>query len=201
MVLERSQINNRDNGAIVNKAWDGPIGSPPPKPIRIRIGYEWDNQVGSRTDPHWKFLRSLVKTAVDAVQKQSSKCEGKYPLQIQFGRLRARHGSSVTGSILKRIQKSDILLFDLTNLNPNVLFEAGCALAHNGTDSGKVFILFDQDKATHIPSDLQGYFFTFYKGTQLVDAPGFQPALINRIKRAAIAKEMWETKSTQAIET
>ena len=125
-------------------------------------------------------------------QKLALKNQGRYPLLVYYGRLRARHGASVIGGIVRRIQEADLLLFDFTDLNHNVLFEAGCAVSTKGPDSGQVFILMARDQFNSIPSDLIGFMVTLLEDGRLVDGPGFRAALLASIITAARDRGMWE---------
>ena len=60
--------------------------------------------------------------------------------------------------IFSLIQKSDIIIADCSDCNPNVLYELG--IAHN---SGKEAILITKDPISNIPSDLKHYEFISYE--------------------------------------
>jgi hypothetical protein len=114
--------------------------------------------------------------------------------------------------LTKRIERSDILIFDISGHNPNVLFELGYALLFKGLDSENIFIF--QRKGAETPSDLRSFMRTEYnllpggdakqKGRQgvfakLTDARGFKGALISSLKEMALQKSMWG-KATTSLE-
>ena len=79
------------------------------------------------------------------------------------------------------------------------MFELGVAIAAKGTSSGRVFIFAkkdqkEKDALSRIPSDLRGYFITFYdvKGDKqkLIDQRGFTAALKAIIMEDAHARGM-----------
>ena len=126
-----------------------------------------------------------------------------------MGRLRGHHGTTLIGGILRKIERADILLFDITGDNPNVHFELGYALAIKGADSGKVFVFRESGKdktnSSDKPcSDLSGYMLTLYKrnetttgksgskpGFKLNDPKGFLAALRTILIGLAEEREMW----------
>lgn len=183
-------------------------------PITIYVGYPWPKRtVGIKAkDDVWDFIRGKVSTAADAVAKiQANRDAPKLPIRIN--RLRARHGGSVLEVLLRRIGESDIVIFDITGLNENVLVEIGMALALKGTD-GRVFILqkcgpagIPTKSASH-PSDLSGYFFTRYQekvsrggpAFQLVEPQGFLAALRSRLIDAARERGLWRDPQRTVIE-
>jgi hypothetical protein len=174
-------------------------------PITVHVGYPWpQTTAGQKTgDPVWNFARQLIGIAAGAVAKtQANRAAPKLPIRIN--RLRAMHGGGVLDVLLRRVRCSDILVFDITGLNANVLIEIGMALALKGT-SGSVFLLQRTDSrgrpldpANH-PSDLSGYFFTRYQVKvlrgrsylQLIEPQGFLAALRSRLIDAARDRGIW----------
>jgi len=75
------------------------------------------------------------------------------------------HGGHLLSVVLERCHGAHILIFDITQRNPNVMFELGVGLATKGLD-GNVFIFqqveSDAKSAPQPPSDLAGYFITRY---------------------------------------
>lgn len=181
---------------------------PPDKtklPIIVHVGYAWPQRRAKRKaeDHVWRFIRKLIGTTTDALAKvQANRAAPKLPVRIN--RLRAMHGGSVLDVLLRRISRSDILVFDITGQNPDVLIEIGMALACKGT-AGSVFILQKADakgnpvKTAAHPSDLSGYFFTRYQENalpgrssfRLIEAQGFAAALRSRIIDAARERGIW----------
>ena len=147
-----------------------PLKHKKPKQIRIAIGYGWshekgDKEKGGLTD-HWSFLRDEVKSVIGTIHKLAKKRPATlHPLDVDYCRLRARHGMGALGGILKKIEQADILIFDITGHNPNVLFELGYAIAGKGVDSGQVFIFCEESKGKKqsAPSDLVAFMRTEYR--------------------------------------
>jgi len=174
-------------------------------PITVHVGYPWPKRTGGRkvTDRVWEFVRGKVSTAAEAVAKiQANRTAPKLPIRVN--RLRALHGGSVLDVLLRRVEESDIVIFDITGLNENVLIEIGMALALKGTD-GRVFILQKigptgtPTKSAAHPTDLSGYFFTRYEekvsrggsAFQLVESQAFLAALRSRLIDAARERGLW----------
>jgi hypothetical protein len=199
-----------------------PSSDKKPKQIRIAIGYGWsvekaDKGKGGLTN-HWSFLREEVKSVISTVYKLAEKRTAPlYPLDIDCSRLRARHGMGALGGILNKIKQSDILIFDISGHNPNVLFELGYALAVKGVNSGQVFIFHQETKGKKqsVPSDLTAFMRTEYRllsstkpkkaskpeksdGTEknvcyarLKDSRGFKASLRGKITELARKRSMW----------
>jgi hypothetical protein len=174
-------------------------------PITVYVGYPWPKLAADRPrkDEVWDFIRDKVKTAAEALAKtQANRAAPRLPIRVN--RLRARHGGSVLDVLLRRVDEADIVIFDITELNKNVLIEIGMALALKGT-AGSVFVLQKSDskgrplKTAAHPSDLNGYFFTRYQEKvlrgrsvfQLVEPQGFLAALRSRLINAARDRGLW----------
>lgn len=185
-------------------------------PITISIGYGWSEHTGNNgLNEHWNFLRNEAEKAVTEFSKRADKRESaQHPLKISIHRLRGRHGTTLFGGILQKIDRSDILFFDITGSNPNVHFELGYAIGTKGADSGRVFIFGEESKQTCKKneksgpcSDIAGYMLTLYKASiksekskgakkdqstfKLKDSRGFRAALISSLTEIARERGMW----------
>jgi hypothetical protein len=168
------------------------------------VGYDWnlDQEAakGGGLNRHWAFLRDEVKAAVQTLEKlATNRGKSAYPIRISVKRLRARHGTSVTSAIMRRICEADVLIFDVSGSNRNVHFELGCALAMRGLDTERVYVFTDTPK---IASDLSGLMFTEYERipakpeTQnpygcLKDRRGFRAALVATLRQIAEERGMF----------
>ncbi len=185
-------------------------------PITISIGYGWSEHTGNNgLNEHWNFLRNEAEKAVTEFSKRADKRESaQHPLKISIHRLRGRHGTTLFGGILQKIDRSDILLFDISGRNPNVHFELGYAIGKKGADSGRVFIFGEESKLTWTEneksgpcSDIAGYMLTLYEASskseksksskkdqslfKLNDPRGFRAALISALTEVARERGMW----------
>lgn len=141
------------------------------KPISIRVGYQWKSREKGAVSKKpksegpdiWPFISKAVRSVIAECQKIRGRRVHGLPLKLDFGRLRARHATTVLGSIVQRICSCDILIFDLGDFNKNVLFELGCAVGSQGLDSRNIFILGTEKTLKELPSDLKGFFLTKYK--------------------------------------
>jgi hypothetical protein len=181
--------------------------------IRIAIAYGWREFDGNPDglNSHWDFLKKSVESVVSELEKRALKRQKpSRPLRVSVGRLRGRHGGSITGAIFKRIQQADVLVFDVSGNNPNVHFELGCAAAIKGIDSGRIFIfcqtgsqeVVSNQEVFRPASDLSGFLFTRYllnsksaeqslSYAKLQDTAGFKAALRSTLIEIACEKEMW----------
>jgi nucleoside 2-deoxyribosyltransferase len=182
-------------------------------PITLLIGYRWSESPDKKEDglnDRWRFLRDQVQTAADELGKRAAQRTGApNKLRVSVGRLRGHHGTTLMGGILRKIERADILLFDITGDNPNVHFELGYALAIKGADSGRVFVFRENGKdktnsADKPCSDLSGYMLTLYQRSEtttgksgskpsfkLNDPKGFLAALRTILIGLAEEREMW----------
>lgn len=179
---------------------DGNLPGHPP--ITIRVGYEWANDVKPAQDVRWQFIRKTAHRVAASLAEEATKLKAPQTFLARVSRMRALHGAMVLPSLLARCAKSEVLIFDLTGLNPNVMLEIGIALAVKGFDSGRVFV-FQEVGANNQPlrkepSDLTGFFFTRYvadqkspDGFKLIDAHGFRGALRARLVEDARQRGMW----------
>lgn len=175
------------------------------RPILIYVGYAWGHAEEGQSpknskglNKHWDFLRNSLETVTRALEKYANRRKkAQYPLRVDVRRLRSRHGGTVIGSITRRMDEADVLVFDITGDNPNVLFELGYAIARKGVDSGRVYVFSDSSKA---PSDLRGLMLTTYiekatgdslvKTFSLQDGKGFQAAFLSTLREIAIVRGM-----------
>jgi hypothetical protein len=170
-------------------------------PITIRIGYPWSSVEKSSQDPRWIFLRNCFSKVVQEVSKRAKVAENGRKLSVVLARMRCLHGSFVIASLTTRCHETDILGFDITGNNPNVMLELGVAIGSKGLNSGRIFIFQETPENSavepKVPSDLVGYFITRYTRTKenktykLADVPGFRAALRSRLMDLARERGMW----------
>lgn len=107
-------------------------------------------------------LKELLKQVENRVEKILLDSD----IKLRYNRLRATAGSFVLDGIRDRITNSNAVIFDITDFNPNVMFELGIAMeASRITGRAKVYIICagENFKERQIPSDLNGYFISFYE--------------------------------------
>jgi hypothetical protein len=68
-------------------------------------------------------------------------------------------GALWTTAVTDAIKKADFIIADLTEVNPNVMYEMGFAQALEKP----VFIIISSDAGTYIPSDVVGYPYLLYR--------------------------------------
>ncbi len=171
-------------------------------PLTIRVAYEWDKKKAPNRDPRWQFIKGVAVKVAKEVTEQSKKRKSPASFKCRISRMRAMHGTMLLNNLIKRCMDTDILIFDITENNTNVLFELGVALALKGSESGRVFIFQEVNPKTKnpinsTPSDLQGYFFTRYArmrtvgAYELIDKIGFRAAFRSRLIEIARERGMW----------
>lgn len=131
--------------------------------FKIYGAYEWNlkaQKVKNRNSTlAFNSLISQLENRVSNNLKDDS-------IKIRYNRLRATAGSFLLDGIVDRLNNCDALIFDITNHNPNVMFELGIAIVTSRQlKSRKVYIICEGKdfKDADIPSDLQGYFISLYE--------------------------------------
>ena len=176
-----------------------------PPPITIRVGYEWtDRKQEPKAAPpqeRYKFIKDATEVVIAEVVKRGASRKGKYALYIQVGRMRAMHGSELLPRFRDLCKNTDIVAFDITGENPNVMLELGMALAAKAETPGRVYIFKQKTiDESPIPGDLPGYFITYFHTEQgknkhcelkLKDQPGFRAALRTAVIAIARERGMW----------
>ena len=125
---------------------------------------------------HWPDIRKKEKTNHSEIAIKhianiiTNRFNGKekFPgINISYKRLRASAGKTMLESIFKRIETSNVIIFDITEKNPNVFLELGIAIALTKSNYNiSVYLIKEKNEkssvAKDLPSDLQGYFISEY---------------------------------------
>jgi hypothetical protein len=133
----------------------------------IASAYEWSKEsTPSNINNSEKAIKQIVAYTQKRFSERSHKNGVEY--KITYKRLRASAGQTMLDSIIKRIEGSQIIIFDITNQNPNVFIELGIALysCKLNKNSSIYLIKEKKDKSKSVldglPSDLQGFFISEY---------------------------------------
>lgn len=136
------------------------------KIFKIYGAYNWYE----KTESNKKLKNAKTVFAINELIKQiESRVTNNLKnseVKLRYNRLRATAGSYLLDGIRNRIINSNAIIFDITNYNPNVMFELGIAIeTSRNTNGAKVYIICEGENFDHekVPSDLQGYFITFYE--------------------------------------
>jgi hypothetical protein len=173
------------------------------KPISVLVAYEWSSD--ELDHPIWPFIRDHVKRILDGIEGSRSVGNSRSIFKYTIGRMRAHHGADILAAILRRCQETDIIIFDISSRNPNVMVELGIALGSKGPQSGQVFVLQDEEALNtkgepvgfpgNVPSDLRGYCITSHKvkGKKrvFVDFQGFRSSIVYIAKKLARERGIW----------
>lgn len=176
----------------------------PPQPITVLVAYDWE--MDEANPPVWPFIKKTLVGILEGIEGRSDSPKRRGAFKFRVGRMRAHHGADVLAAIVRRCQEADIVVFDISSKNPNVMLELGVALGAKGAQSGQVFVLSDEDAPnakgeavgfpSSIPSDLRGYFISLHrvKGNTrtLVDYPGFCAAVAHVARTLGRERGMFE---------
>ena len=133
------------------------------KIFKIYGAYEWTLKAQEKKN---KYSLLALKSLVNQLQNRIVTNLKDDSIKIRYNRLRATAGSYLLDGIIDRLNNCDALIFDITNHNPNVMFELGLAISNaRNLKLRKVYIICEGKdfKAADIPSDLQGYFVSLYE--------------------------------------
>jgi len=136
--------------------------------VRVYVGFAWQHVDHILKDSRWAAIKKYFKATNEYVEQA-------YGVGVDFRRLRASHGRFIWESIREKIEKADVLIFDVAAipeqigeigsevqyqaLNGNVVLELGAALAK---DRAKILLLCPQQLTGMLPSDLSGLLYTSY---------------------------------------
>jgi hypothetical protein len=136
------------------------------KQIIISSGYQWSNSQDLENLSIGSVSEIAVKSLVESVLKDKGIAVIR-PFLV-YKRLGASAGRLVFDGVYNKILSADILIFDISEGNPNVFIELGIALALQ-RENGKTRIFLIGRKSKDIsriekllPSDLQGAFVSEY---------------------------------------
>lgn len=135
------------------------------KTIKIVGAYNWATETSKGIDKN-NYSRVMIEALISQVKSRLKEHINSNLVKIFYTKLRASAGSFIFFNIRDRILKSNFIIFDITELNPNVMFELGVALAFKQANiEGAKVLIVCQGKAfdiSKIPCDLHGYFVSFY---------------------------------------
>jgi len=136
--------------------------------VKVYVGFAWEHVEHILEDARW----TAIKDYFNATNKSFERASG---VGVDFRRLRASHGCFIWESIREKIEKADVLLFDVAAipkpigeigseieyqaLNENVILELGAAMAKS---RAKILLLCPHQLTKVLPSDLKGLCYTSY---------------------------------------
>lgn len=100
------------------------------------------------------LFEGAINRAVEQINEEAKYRYNGKTIQVEYEIIDLASGKDVLSSISEKIATSDITLFELSDKNPNVLFELGYAFAMKK----KIILLINERlDISEIPSDLRGY--------------------------------------------
>jgi hypothetical protein len=145
--------------------------------VYARFGYQWKDAHGHAQKALSLALKKTLKGFFKDIRSSSSR-QAEY--KLNYASLRAQAGKPVLHRIVLDILSADLLFFDLTYLNPNVLLEIGIAYATNEN----LFLLSDERSKSPPPSDLAGLTYCKYS----VEKTSFLNSFAERDIKSAMRK-------------
>lgn len=112
----------------------------------VFLGYQFKSNYCRQVD-----LLSCIQLAVNIANQDLNK-DG---LKLSFKRVGSNEGLHISCEICEQISDASICIFEISDKNPNVLFELGLA-------AGKEIILLKHINSPDVPSDLSGIKYVNY---------------------------------------
>ena len=134
--------------------------------FRISAAYQWRKEGEKRTESHSEMaIKEIIKQVNNMLKSKPSKNGVEY--KTDYKRLRASAGKNMLDSIIRKMNMSNAIIFDISERNPNVFIELGIAIQLTKSSSDLLLYLIiekgdDKKLMESLPSDLQGYFITEY---------------------------------------
>ena len=122
----------------------------------ISGGYPWSSNSAKL---------AIQQVSNDVINRFDGKNKKKLKYNINYRRLRSSAGRSMLDSIITKIKNSQVIIFDISEKNPNVMLELGYALAiSNDNEYLSVYLICKKGEPLpkDIPTDLHGYFISEY---------------------------------------
>jgi hypothetical protein len=122
----------------------------------ISSGYQWSSNIAKLA------IQQLSNSVINRFDGKNDK---KLKYNINYRRLRSSAGRPIIDSIMEKIKDSQVLIFDISEKNPNVMLELGIALAlskENPFHSIYLICKKGEPLPKDIPTDLHGYFISEY---------------------------------------
>jgi hypothetical protein len=122
----------------------------------ISGGYQWSSN---------EAKIAIQKVGNDVIKRFNGENGKILKYNINYRRLRSSAGRSLLDSIIVKIKNSQVIIFDITDKNPNVMLELGYALALSiDNDYLSIYLIAKKGEPLphNIPTDLHGYFISEY---------------------------------------
>lgn len=132
--------------------------------FKIYGAYSWNYEISNIKAPNSNSPMALNELK----ERLQTRVNNLFPdgeVKVQYNRMRATAGSTIIDGLQNRLETADALIFDITGFNPNVMFELGLAFGLDKYNSKQsVFIIMEGEgfDCNKIPSDLLGFFISFY---------------------------------------
>ena len=141
---------------------------------RIFLGFQFKSEYYSKST----LENLLVDSVTDASNEIAESGLDYVTLEPLLIELKPNEG--VTDGILKLIDGAMFCLFEISNNNPNVMFELGNAYAKN---KGLIFLKHVNSKSKNqVPTDIVGKYITYYGGQGYPSLEKMRPKITKTIK-------------------
>ena len=115
---------------------------------RVTLFFQFNSKYYNRNR-----LEKMVRDATDLAEKNIPDAK------IEYNRINIHPAQTIFSEVIRHIDSANFCVFEISDNNPNVLFELGYAYS-----KGKGIALLKNEKsAVPIPSDLSGLFILYYK--------------------------------------
>lgn len=121
---------------------------------RVTLFFQFNSKYYNRNR-----LEKMVRDATDLAEKNIPDAK------IEYNRINIHPAQTIFSEVIRHIESANFCVFEISDNNPNVLFELGYAYS-----KGKgIALLKNKKSAVPIPSDLSGLFILYYKDHTSLD--------------------------------
>jgi hypothetical protein len=120
--------------------------------LNIFVGYQFKSAHFKRTEFDSTVVNSIERANADINIERIS------PIKLRLVTFDLDSGDQLSKQILDRIERTDICVFELSDMNNNVFFELGFGIGRNKP----CILLLHEDSTLPVPSDISGVFLLSY---------------------------------------
>lgn len=147
--------------------------------LHVVLGYQFQS-------PHYasEVLRTNVEATFAKAVRAANSLPGARQAELTFRSLAAGYGSHLFNEIAADVIAADIAVFDVSDLNPNVMIEIGVALTW-----GTRVLLIKNEACAKPPSDISGHTWVDYQDSaSRFPDPDHDAKLLRMVQRAVARK-------------
>lgn len=149
------------------------------KNLYVVLGHQFDSSFFD-TDKLRKNIEGMFSRSLEVYEQRNPELQR---VKLKFKALRAEYGQHLFNAITKDIISADIAVFELSDLNPNVMIEIGVALTW-----GVATLIIRERSSPTPPSDISGHPWAAYDDNAAIFDAEHSENLISLLELVLIKK-------------